>query len=121
MNALTESGRAFRDQQRNNLTSTLRKHDWFVRVPSPVLAGYAELLLISKTLRANIKREGIMRSDGTLNPCVEQFRQYKHTELNFLAMIFGARRDEMRRIFETEGDWGKLLALFARRAEAEEA
>ena len=70
MSALTESGRAaFRDQQRNNLTSTLRKHDWFVRVPSPVLAGYAELLLISKTLRANIKREGIMRPDGTLNPC----------------------------------------------------
>jgi uncharacterized protein YndB with AHSA1/START domain len=30
---------------------------------------------------------------------------------------FGARRDEMRRIFETEGDWGKLLALFARVAE----
>ncbi|MBV8770865.1 MAG: hypothetical protein JO166_00860 [Deltaproteobacteria bacterium] len=70
MSVLTESGRAaFPDQQRNNLTSTLRKHDWFVRVPSPVLAGYAELLLISKTLRANIKREGIMRPDGTLNPC----------------------------------------------------
>ena len=30
---------------------------------------------------------------------------------------FGARRDEMRRIFETEGDWGRLLALFARVAE----
>jgi uncharacterized protein YndB with AHSA1/START domain len=26
---------------------------------------------------------------------------------------FGARRDEMRRIFETEGDWGRLLAAFA--------
>jgi uncharacterized protein YndB with AHSA1/START domain len=34
---------------------------------------------------------------------------------------FGARRDEMRRIFDTEGDWGKLLALFARLAEREEA
>ena len=30
---------------------------------------------------------------------------------------FGARRDEKRRIFETEGDWGRLLALFARVAE----
>jgi uncharacterized protein YndB with AHSA1/START domain len=30
---------------------------------------------------------------------------------------FGTRRDEMRRIFETEGDWGRLLALFARIAE----
>ena len=26
---------------------------------------------------------------------------------------YGARRDEMRRIFDTEGDWGKLLELFA--------
>jgi uncharacterized protein YndB with AHSA1/START domain len=33
---------------------------------------------------------------------------------------YGTRRDEMRRIFETEGDWGRLLAMFAARA-AEEA
>jgi uncharacterized protein YndB with AHSA1/START domain len=26
---------------------------------------------------------------------------------------YGARRDEMRRIFDTEGGWGRLLALFA--------
>jgi uncharacterized protein YndB with AHSA1/START domain len=26
---------------------------------------------------------------------------------------YGARRDEMRRIFNTEGDWGRLLAMFA--------
>lgn len=32
---------------------------------------------------------------------------------------FGARRDEMRRIFDTEGDWGRLLAGFAAVAEAE--
>jgi uncharacterized protein YndB with AHSA1/START domain len=25
---------------------------------------------------------------------------------------YGARRDEMRRIFDTEGDWGRLLAAF---------
>jgi uncharacterized protein YndB with AHSA1/START domain len=31
---------------------------------------------------------------------------------------FGARRDEMRRIFDTEGDWGKLLASFAQAAAA---
>ena len=30
----------------------------------------------------------------------------------------GARRDEMRRIFDTEGDWGRLLEAFARAAEA---
>jgi uncharacterized protein YndB with AHSA1/START domain len=29
---------------------------------------------------------------------------------------YGARRDEMRRIFDTEGDWGKLLESFARAA-----
>jgi hypothetical protein len=27
---------------------------------------------------------------------------------------FGARRDEMRRIFDTEGDWGRVLEMFAR-------
>jgi len=32
---------------------------------------------------------------------------------------FGARRDEMRRIFETEGDWGRLLTAFAARAAGE--
>lgn len=31
---------------------------------------------------------------------------------------YGARRDEMRRIFETEGDWGRLLASFAQAAAA---
>ena len=29
---------------------------------------------------------------------------------------YGARREEMRRIFDVEGDWGRLLALFARAA-----
>ena len=29
---------------------------------------------------------------------------------------YGARRDEMRRIFDSEGDWGKFLELFARAA-----
>lgn len=30
---------------------------------------------------------------------------------------YGSRRDEMRRIYDTEGDWGKLLEAFARTAE----
>jgi uncharacterized protein YndB with AHSA1/START domain len=33
---------------------------------------------------------------------------------------YGARRAEMRRVFDTEGDWGSLLAMFAARAAAEE-
>jgi uncharacterized protein YndB with AHSA1/START domain len=32
---------------------------------------------------------------------------------------FGARRDEMRRIFDSEGDWGRFLEAFARTAEAQ--
>jgi uncharacterized protein YndB with AHSA1/START domain len=31
---------------------------------------------------------------------------------------YGDRRDEMRRVFDTEGDWGRLLAAFAERAAA---
>ena len=31
---------------------------------------------------------------------------------------YGARRDEMRRIFDIEGDWGRLLEAFARAAAA---
>jgi uncharacterized protein YndB with AHSA1/START domain len=31
---------------------------------------------------------------------------------------YGPRREEMRRIFDTEGDWGRLLASFAQLAEA---
>jgi uncharacterized protein YndB with AHSA1/START domain len=30
---------------------------------------------------------------------------------------YGARRDEMREVFDKSGDWGQLLALFARLAE----
>jgi len=31
---------------------------------------------------------------------------------------YGARREEMRRIFDTEGDWGRVLEMFARVAAA---
>jgi uncharacterized protein YndB with AHSA1/START domain len=31
---------------------------------------------------------------------------------------YGVRHDEMRRIFDTEGDWGRLLEAFAHAAEA---
>jgi uncharacterized protein YndB with AHSA1/START domain len=41
-----------------------------------------------------------------------------HVELEHRRLDrYGARRDEMRRIFDTEGDWGRLLAMFARAAE----
>lgn len=31
---------------------------------------------------------------------------------------YGARREEMRRVFDSEGDWGKILEMFARAAVA---
>ncbi|HKU38429.1 MAG TPA: SRPBCC family protein [Polyangiales bacterium] len=34
---------------------------------------------------------------------------------------YGARRDEMRRIFDSEGDWGRLLEAFGRVAAQERA
>ena len=41
-----------------------------------------------------------------------------HVELEHRKLDrYGARRDEMRRIYDTEGDWGKLLEAFARVAE----
>ena len=33
---------------------------------------------------------------------------------------YGARREEMRRVFDSEGDWGKLLAQFAGLAAGQE-
>jgi uncharacterized protein YndB with AHSA1/START domain len=43
-----------------------------------------------------------------------------HVELEHRCLDrFGTRRDEMRRIFDTEGDWGRFLQAFARAAEAQ--
>lgn len=39
--------------------------------------------------------------------------EFEHRRLD----RYGARRDEMRRIYDTEGDWGRLLASFAQLAE----
>ena len=39
--------------------------------------------------------------------------EFEHRRLD----RYGARRDEMRRVYDTEGDWGRLLASFARLAE----
>jgi uncharacterized protein YndB with AHSA1/START domain len=39
--------------------------------------------------------------------------EFEHRRLD----RYGARRDEMRRIYDTQGDWGRLLASFAQLAE----
>jgi hypothetical protein len=91
MNAYT---RARRDAQRFQLTRELKQHEWFAQVPTQVLGGFAELLAISRELRAKIKTEGVMRADGTVHPAVEQFRKIKHTELNYLQSMMEMRRAE---------------------------
>jgi hypothetical protein len=87
MNAYT---RARRDAQRFALTRELKQHEWFAQV----LGGFAELLAISPELRAKIKADGVMRSDGTVHPAVEQFRKIKHTELNYLQTMMEMRHAE---------------------------
>jgi hypothetical protein len=91
MNAYT---RARRDAQRFQLTRELKQHEWFAQVPTQVLGGFAELLAISRELRAKIRTEGVMRADGTVHPAVEQFRKIKHTELNYLQSMMEMRRAE---------------------------
>jgi len=91
MNAYT---RARRDAQRFQLTRELKQHEWFAQVPTQVLGGFAELLAISRELRAKIKADGVMRPDGTVHPGVEQFRKIKHTELNYLQTMMEMRRAE---------------------------
>ncbi len=39
--------------------------------------------------------------------------EFEHRRLD----RYGVRRDEMRRVFDTEGDWGRVLASFAQAAE----
>jgi uncharacterized protein YndB with AHSA1/START domain len=58
------------------------------------------------TLKTEIEVRFIAEGDGTRV-------ELTHGRLD----RYGARRDEMRRIFDTEGDWGRLLAAFARVAE----
>ena len=60
----------------------------------------------------NLKTELEVRfiADGSRRTRVEL--EHRHLDR------YGSRRDEMRRIYDTEGDWGKFLQAFARAAEA---
>jgi hypothetical protein len=66
----------------------------------PLSANY-----VSRALAENSFEEG---KDGTRV-------ELEHRRLD----RYGARRDEMRRIFDTEGDWGRILEMFARVAAPE--
>lgn len=56
-------------------------------------------------LKTEIDLRFIAKGEGTLV-------ELEHRRLD----RYGSRRDEMRRIFDTEGDWGKLLEKFAHAA-----
>jgi hypothetical protein len=60
----------------------------------------------------NVKTEVEVRfiAEGKEGTCVEL--EHRHLDR------YGARRDEMRGIFDSEGGWSCLLASFARAAEA---
>jgi uncharacterized protein YndB with AHSA1/START domain len=62
-------------------------------------------------LKTEIEVRFIGDADGSHRTRVEL--EHRHLDR------YGTRRDEMRRIYDTEGDWGKLLAAFARTAESE--
>jgi len=80
-----------RDRKRERLARSLRAHEWFAQVPSQVLGGLAELILISRELKARIQLEGVMRTrpDGSneIHPAVEPLRRYKLAELDYLRTI----------------------------------
>lgn len=61
------------------------------------------------TLKTEIEVRFIANGDDTTRVELEHRRLDR----------YGARRDEMRRIFDTEGDWGRLLEAFARAAAAQ--
>jgi hypothetical protein len=86
--------KTIRDGQRYAITRELKQHEWFRAVPTQVLGSLAELLAVSRDLRAKIKKEGVMREDGSLHPAVEAFRKYKHTELSYLTAIAEMRQAE---------------------------
>ena len=61
----------------------------------------------------NLKTEIEVRfnADGSNRTRVEL--EHRHLDR------YGERRDEMRRVYDTEGDWGRLLEAFARAAQAQ--
>jgi uncharacterized protein YndB with AHSA1/START domain len=60
------------------------------------------------TLKTEVEVRFLAKGDGATRVELEHRRLDR----------YGARRDEMRRIFDSEGDWGRLLASFAQAAVA---
>jgi hypothetical protein len=86
MSALTEPGRQrMRDIRRERVERELRRHAWFTEAPRLLVSGLADLVVVSRELRALMLTEGLMRADREeVHPAVKAFREYKHTELGYL-------------------------------------
>jgi hypothetical protein len=86
MSLVTEAGRKrVRDIRRERVERELRGHSWFTEAPRLLVSGLADLMVVSRELRALMLTEGLKRPDGeTLHPAVEALRAYKHTELCYL-------------------------------------
>lgn len=78
------------------------------------------LLLLTWDIDANFKHDPSLNTEIEIRFIAEDEHttrvELEHRRLD----RYGARRDEMRRIFETGGDWGRLLAMFAEAAAAQQ-
>jgi hypothetical protein len=56
------------------------------------VSGFADLIVVSRELRALMLTAGLMRADGEdIHPAVKAFREYKHTELSYLKQMVELR------------------------------
>lgn len=74
-------------------------------------------LLLSWDINADWQYDPTLKTELEIR-FIAQSEQMTRVELEHRKLDrFGARRDEMREIFDKSGDWGQMLALFARLAE----
>lgn len=74
-------------------------------------------LLLSWDINAEWQYEATLKTEIEVR-FIAEGRNRTRVELEHRHLDrYGAKRDEMRRVFDTEGDWGKLLEAFARLAE----
>ena len=119
MSAITLDGRQhIRDKGRERIERELRRHPWFSETPRLIVSGLAELLIVSRELRALMLRDGLMRADGSdIHPAVRAFKEYKSVELRYLAQMSEMARAET----EQPADLVGMMAAHVDEAETVEA
>jgi uncharacterized protein YndB with AHSA1/START domain len=76
-------------------------------------------LVLSWDIDANWQYDATLKTEIELR-FIAQGKNATRVELEHRHLDrYGDRRDQMREIFETGGDWGKLLQMFAKAAEQE--